>query len=70
MALFKHKLTGQIVDAPAHYGKHPVLGRNLIPVDAEIPPAVETKQKTEAPAALPPVEVEKGETLIIENEEN
>lgn len=68
MALFKHKLTGQIVDAPAHYGKHPVLGRNLVPVDAEVPPAVETKQKKEAPAALPKVDAEKGETLTIDNE--
>jgi hypothetical protein len=46
------------------------LGRNLIPVDAEVPPVVEKKQKKEAPAALPKVEAKKGETLIIENEEN
>jgi hypothetical protein len=69
MALFKHKLTGEIVNAPAHYASNPILGRNLIPVDAELPP-VEKKQKKEAPAALPKVEAKKGETLIIENEEN
>lgn len=70
MALFKHKLTGEIVDAPAHYASNPILGRNLIPVDAEVPPAVEKKQKKQAPVALPKVEAKKGETLIIENEEN
>jgi hypothetical protein len=69
MALFKHKLTGEIVNAPAHYASNPILGRNLIPVDAELP-LVEKKQKKEAPAALPEVEAKKGKTLIIENEEN
>jgi hypothetical protein len=70
MALFKHKLTGEIVNAPAHYASNPILGRNLVPVDAELPLHVEKKHKKEAPAALPPVEAKKGETLIIENEEN
>jgi hypothetical protein len=70
MALFKHKLTGEIVSAPQHYASNPILGRNLIPVDAEVPPAVEKKQKKEAQAALPPVDAKKGKTLIIENEEN
>jgi hypothetical protein len=69
MALFKHKLTGEIVSAPAHYASNPILGRNLIPVDAELP-LVEKKQKKEAQAALPPVDAKKGKTLIIENEEN
>jgi hypothetical protein len=69
MALFKHKLTGEIVSAPAHYASNPILGRNLIPVDAELPP-VEKKHKKEAPEALPKVEAKKGKTLIIENEEN
>jgi len=70
MALFKHKLTGEIVNAPAHYASNPVLGKNLLPVDAEVLPKVEKKQTKEAPAALPVVEAKKGETLIIENEEN
>lgn len=70
MALFKHKLTGEIVNAPAHYADNPILGRNLMPVDAEFSPAVEKKQKKEAPAALSKVDAKKGETLIIKNEEN
>lgn len=70
MALFKHKLTGEIVDAPAHYASNPILGRNLIPVDAEVSPTVEKKHKKQAPEALPEVEADKGENLIIENEEN
>jgi hypothetical protein len=70
MALFKHKLTGEIVNAPAHYATNPILGRNLIPVDAELPHDVEKKHKKEAPAALPKVEAKKGETLTIENKDN
>jgi ribosomal protein S24E len=68
MALFKHKITGQIINAPEHYGSNPVLGRNLIPVEAEFPHA-EKKQKKQAHAALPEVEAQQGETLIIKNEE-
>jgi len=38
MALFKHKLTGELVERPAHYGSHPVLGKNLVPVDSAVTP--------------------------------
>ena len=70
MALFKHKLTGEIIDAPAHYALNPVLGKNLIPVDAEVPSKPEKKQKKEAPVALPVVvEAEEGETPTIETNE-
>jgi hypothetical protein len=69
MALFKHKLTGEIIDAPAHYALNPVLGKNLIPVDAEAPAKPEKKQKKEAPVALPKVDAEEGETLTIETNE-
>lgn len=69
MALFKHKLTGEIVDAPAHYASNPVLGKNLIPVNAEVLPKVEKKQKKEAPVALPKVEAEEGEIPTIETNE-
>ena len=34
MALFKHKLTGELVERPAHYASHPVLGKNLVSVDS------------------------------------
>ena len=34
MALFKHKLTGEIVERPAHYADHPVFGKKLIPVNS------------------------------------
>lgn len=67
MALFKHKLTGEIVDAPAHYAGHPVLGRNLLPVEAEAPVIkAEPKQKKQAPVALPQVEAEEGNTPTAE----
>jgi hypothetical protein len=70
MALFKHKLTGEIIDAPAHYALNPVLGKNLIPVDAEAPAKPEKKQKKEAPVAIPvEVEAEEGETPTIETNE-
>lgn len=39
MALFKHKLTGELVERPAHYGSHPVLGKNLVSVDSTVAPA-------------------------------
>lgn len=38
MALFKHKLTGELVERPAHYGSHPVLGKNLVPADSTATP--------------------------------
>ena len=70
MALFKHKLTGEIIDAPAHYALNPVLGKNLIPVDAEVLPKAEKKRKKEAPVAIPvEVEAEEGETPTIETNE-
>lgn len=38
MALFKHKLTGELVERPAHYASHPVLGKNLVSVDSTVTP--------------------------------
>lgn len=38
MALFKHKLTGELVERPAHYATHPVLGKNLVPADSTATP--------------------------------
>lgn len=29
MALFKHKVTGELVSRPAHYANHEILGKNL-----------------------------------------
>ena len=51
MALFKHKLTGEIVSAPAHYASNPILGRNLIPVDAEVSPTVEAQETSSGSTA-------------------
>lgn len=34
MSLFKNKLTGKIVERPAHYADHPVFGKKFIPVDS------------------------------------
>jgi hypothetical protein len=38
MALFKHKLTGELIERPAHYSSHPVLGKNLVPADSTVAP--------------------------------
>ena len=35
MALFKHKVTGELVSRPAHYANHKVLGKNLELVSEE-----------------------------------
>jgi len=46
MALFKNKLTGEIVEAPEHYLEHPIFGANLMPVDQDVEaPKAETKSK-------------------------
>jgi hypothetical protein len=45
MALFKHKLTGEIVSRPAHYADHKVLGKNLELISLE-----ETEVEVAAPA--------------------
>lgn len=49
MALFKHKVSGAIIERPAHYATHPVFGRNLEPItDKETAEAPKAKS---APAA-------------------
>lgn len=46
MALFKNKLTGEIVEAPDHYAGHPILGVNLLPVEENVEATkAETKTK-------------------------
>lgn len=37
MSLFKNKLTGKIVERPAHYADHPVFGKKFVPVDSATP---------------------------------
>jgi hypothetical protein len=45
MALFKHKLTGKIVEYPAHYANHPIFGKRLEPVDSATPAQPEPKKE-------------------------
>lgn len=45
MALFRHKVTGELVSRPAHYADHKVLGKNLELVSLE-----ETEVEVAAPA--------------------
>lgn len=63
MALFKHKVTGAIVERPAHYATHPVFGRNLEPISdketAAAPKAKETPTVIE-PVAEPVIEEVQG----------
>lgn len=42
--LFKHRITGIIVDRPAHYNGHPIIGKNLIPLE-EVPVPVEAEKR-------------------------
>lgn len=58
MALFKHKLTGIIVERPAHYADHPVLGKQLTLVNSATP--VEAQKSKSAPKVVvePKVTVE------------
>lgn len=42
--LFKHRITGIIVDRPAHYNGHPIIGLNLIPLE-EVPVPQENEKK-------------------------
>lgn len=49
MALFRHKVSGDIVSRPAHYANHPVLGKNLILITEEAK-APEEKKEKKAPA--------------------
>lgn len=44
MALFKHKLTGELVERPAHYASHPILGKNLVSVDSTVTPVAKPAQ--------------------------
>lgn len=56
MALFKHKVTGAIIERPDHYATHPVFGRNLELVsEKETAPAVKAK---ETPTVIEPVVTE------------
>ena len=70
MAKAKHAITGQTVDVPAHYIGHPVLGKNLVAVNAPVQaaPKKETPIK-EQPAPSAPVELPKPTINIEENEE-
>lgn len=45
MALFRHKVTGELVSRPAHYADHKVLGKNLELITEEV-----TEVEVAAPA--------------------
>lgn len=55
MAFAKHIKTGQTVQVPAHYIGHPVLGKNLVALNDEIPaaPKKEKKKAVEAEVSAP-----------------
>lgn len=70
MALAKNIKTGITVNVPGHYLGHPVLGKNLVAVGAEVQaaPKKETKIK-EQPAPKAEAVVAKAEPIIDEKEE-
>ena len=63
--------TGVIVDVPAHYINHPVLGKNLKAVGSEVQaaPKKETKKK-EQPAPVVEVVIAEEATFLPEPEIN
>ncbi len=70
MALAKNTKTGIVVDVPAHYLGHPVLGKNLVAEGgkAQAAPKKETKKK-EQPAPEVELIVAEPVTITEENEE-
>lgn len=70
MAYAKHTRTGMIVNVPAHYIGHPVLGKNLVAVsnEAQAAPKKETHKK-EQPAPVAQAHKPAALTNIEENEE-
>lgn len=70
MALAKNTKTGITVNVPGHYLGHPVLGKNLVAVGAEVQaaPKKETKIK-EQPAPKAEAIIAKPEPIIDEKEE-
>lgn len=70
MALAKNTKTGLTVNVPSHYIGHPVLGKNLIAVGAEVQaaPKKETKIK-EQPAPKAEAKPAEAEPIITEKEE-
>jgi hypothetical protein len=79
MSLFKNKLTGKIVERPAHYAAHPVFGKKFVPVDSATPTPSPVKKKSEktvveAEVILEPLtsaaETEIAEEIEVNIEEN
>jgi hypothetical protein len=77
MSLFKNKLTGKIVERPAHYANHPVFGKKFVPVDSATATQPEPKvEKTvvEAEVISEPLtsaaETELAEEIEVNIEEN
>lgn len=52
MALFKHKLTGEIVERPAHYATHPVYGKKLELVNSSTTSEPKKKRSWKAEAKV------------------
>jgi hypothetical protein len=50
MALAKNARTGKVVDVPEHYIGHPVLGKDLVDINASVAPK---ETETSAPVKKP-----------------
>ncbi len=69
MALFRHKVTGELVSRPAHYADHKVLGKNLELVsteEAQIEVAAPAKKRSTKKTAeyIPAAEDADGDGLV------
>lgn len=69
MAQALNKRTGLMTSVPAHYIGHPVLGKNLVAVGAEVQAAPKKENKTEQPAPKVEPALVTPEINIEENEE-
>lgn len=70
MAIATNTKTGMVVDVPAHYIGHPVLGKNLVAdgAKAQAAPKKETKTKEQPAPKVEPAPAEPV-TITEENEE-
>lgn len=69
MALFRHKVTGELVSRPAHYADHKVLGKNLelIPeegIEIEVAAPAKKRSTKKATEYIPAAEDADGDGLV------
>jgi hypothetical protein len=70
LAIFLNKVTGQTVERPAHYAKHPVLGKNLQLIEGDVakaPVFVPEVRVAQTPVE-PVIEIEVQQEIVLAEE--